>query len=407
MLREKYNELDRYADVVGDKAIDELYEAANPLDGKEVVHINSTAYGGGVAILLSSIVPLMNDLGIEMGWRQIIGRTDFFVVTKVIHNALQGAEVDFTEHRKEMYFNINRKNAIYTHLQDKDCVIVHDPQPLPLIEFYKKRQPWLWRLHIDISDKNQAIWKMLEPLVMQYDNMIVSMDKYKQLDLKLPQTIIMPSIDPMGYINRELQDSEYDRYMKKYGIDEDKPIIAQISRFDKWKDPIGVVNAFKKVKKEVDCKLIMLGNMASDDPEGQEIYDQLIEMTANDNDIQIIGAQSSYLVNALQRKASVIIQKSIREGFALTVSEALWKGTPVVGGNVGGIPLQIIDGKTGYLVNNIDECANRVIKLLKDPKHAKELGRNGREHVRKNFLVTRHIMDYINLLKQTMIFYKV
>lgn len=394
-----------YRPIIGDSFIDEIYEHATPLIEKHIVHINSTLYGGGVAEILNSLVILMNELGIDTGWRQIKGTTDFFVTTKMLHNAMQGAKLKLSNHRKKIYLENNELNSIYTHIEDHDAVIVHDPQPLPLINCYRKRQPWIWRCHIDISNKYEETWNYLRQFVAKYDSMVVSMEKYKQ-DVDIPQEIIMPSIDPFNFTNQEMKESEIDRYLDKYGIEQNKPIISQISRFDKWKDPIGVVYAFKKIRKQVDCKLVLLGNMAQDDPEGQIIYEKIIKETENMKDVEIYTTESSFLVNALQRASSVVLQKSIREGFALTVSEALWKGTPVVGSNVGGIPLQIIDGKTGYLVNNIDECADRVVKLLKNPELAENIGKAGKKHVKNNFLITRHLMDYLNLLKKLIIHYK-
>ncbi|MHA1797723.1 MAG: glycosyltransferase [Candidatus Helarchaeota archaeon] len=406
MLRIKTRNLKKYKDIVGESYIDELYGVADPLYGKEIVHINSTLYGGGVAMILNSLVPLMNELGISAEWHQIKGNPDFFVTTKMIHNALQGADIELTNHRKEIFVKNNELNAIYTHFEDSDCVIIHDPQPLPLITCYQKTQPWIWRIHIDISSKNENCWKFLKKFISKYDHMVISMEKYKQ-KIKMPQTVIMPSIDPFNYTNIELSNSEIDRYLKKYEIDQDKPIITQISRFDKWKDPLGVIKAFKIIREKFDCKLILLGNIAQDDPEGREIYNDIKNKAEGMKDVSVLVVDSSFLVNALQKIASVVIQKSIREGFALTVSEALWKGTPVVGSNVGGIPLQILDGKTGFLVNDEKECANRVLQLLNNPKLAEEIGMNGKEHVRKNFLITRHLMDYIKLLRREVIHYKV
>ena len=301
---------------------------------------------------------------------------------------------------------MNRRNSIFNHLENTDCVIIHDPQPLPIVSYYKKRQPWIWRCHIDLSERNKHVWTFLQKFVNQYDAMIVSMEKYKQA-VDLPQEIIMPSINPFNDKNKELSEKRINHYLKKYGIERDKPIITQISRFDRWKDPIGVVNAFKFIKKKFDCKLVLLGNMAQDDPEGQVIYQELMKHVENEPDIVVSTVESSLLVNTLQTISKVVIQKSIKEGFALTVSEALWKGTPVVGGNVGGIPLQIIDGKTGYLVNSVEECADRVLKLLKNPNLAEKIGNAGKEHVKKNFLMTRHLRNYVELLKKLVINYKV
>ena len=379
---------------------------AKPLYDKRVIHVNSTLYGGGVVEILNDLVIMMNELGIDTEWHQIKGTPDFFTTTKIIHNALQGARKGLSKNRKINYLEVNRRNSIYNHLEDTDCVIIHDPQPLPIIKYYNKRQPWIWRCHIDISKRNARVWRFLKTFVDDYDAMIVSMDQYKQL-VDLPQHIIPPSINPFNDKNKELDEEEVEYYLHKYNIPNDKPIISQISRFDKWKDPMGVVDAFKIIKEKFDCRLVLLGNMAQDDPEGQEIYGNLMAHVEDEEDIIVSTAESSLLVNALQRASEVVIQKSIREGFALTVSEALWKGTPVVGGNVGGIPLQVLDGKTGFLVDSIEGCAKNVLKILKDPALARQLGEAGKEHVKTNFLMTRHLEDYIKLLRQFVINYKV
>ncbi len=379
---------------------------AGPLYEKRITHINSTLYGGGVVEILNDLVIMMNELGIDTEWQQIKGTPDFFTTTKIIHNALQGAKKGLSKNRKNIYLDVNRRNSIYNHLEDTDCVIIHDPQPLPIIKYYNKRQPWIWRCHIDITNRNPRVWRFLKGFINDYDAMIVSMDKYKQV-VDLPQHIIQPSINPFNDKNKELNEEEIEYYLHKYNIETDKPIISQISRFDNWKDPIGVINSFKMIKKKFDCRLVLLGNMAQDDPEGQEIYSNLMSYVENENDIIVSTAESSILVNALQRFSKVVIQKSIREGFALTVSEALWKGTPVVGGNVGGIPLQVLEGKTGFLVNSVEECAERTLKILKDPQLGIAMGEAGKEHVKNNFLMTRQLVDYIKLIKQYVINYKV
>ena len=396
----------KFAPIIGYSTVSKLIELAKPLYDKRIVHVNSTLYGGGVVEILNDLVILMNELGIDTEWHQIKGTPDFFTTTKIIHNALQGARKGLSKLRKEIYLEVNRRNSIYNHLEDTDCVIIHDPQPLPIVEFYNKKQPWIWRCHIDIAHRNMHVWKFLKNFIDHYDAMIVSMDQYKQL-VDLPQHIIPPSISPFNEKNMDLSDDQIVSYLQSFGIETNKPIISQISRFDNWKDPIGVVEAYKIIKKKYDCRLVLLGNMAQDDPEGQEIYGNLMTHVENEPDITVSTAESSILVNALQRFSKVVIQKSIREGFALTVSEALWKETPVVGGNVGGIPLQIIDGKTGFLVNTVEECADRVLRLLKDPDLAKKLGEAGKEHVKKNFLMTRHLEDYINLLRKFVINYKI
>lgn len=391
--------LKNYSSIVGEKLVDEIYEEAAPLEDKHVEHINSTYYGGGVAEILSSLTLLMNDVGIKTGWRLLKGSQDFFNVTKKFHNALQGENIRLSENKKKIYTECSEINSIIMHIHSLDAIIVHDPQPLPLINFYKKKQPWIWRCHIDLSNPNKELWSYLKQFIEKYDAVVVSMEQYKQKDLQKPHHIIQPSIDPLTVKNKFIPDSVVKRYLSKFGVDLDKPVISQVSRFDKWKDPLGVVNSFEIIKKQVDCKLVLLGSMATDDPEGEIIYNRLMEKVKGNNDIIVINYADDFLVNCLQRASDVVIQKSIREGFGLTVTEALWKGTPVVGGNAGGIPLQVIDGKNGYLVNNVKECADRTIKLLKDPRLREELGTAGIGHVKKNFLITRHLMDYIHLLK--------
>jgi len=394
--------LNDYKNIVGEELIQKIYEEAAPLDKKHIEHINSTFYGGGVAELLSSLVLLMNDVGITTGWRLLKGHPDFFNVTKNFHNALQGENISLSENKKRIYLETNETNSIFMHIDFADCIIIHDPQPLPLINLYEKKQPWIWRCHIDLSDPNKALWEYLKQFIEKYDAVIVSMEKYKKKDLKKPYYLITPPTDPLTTKNKFIPDSVVRRYLSRFGVDLDKPIISQISRFDKWKDPMGVIKAFEMIKKEVDCKLVLLGSMATDDPEGSVIYGKILEKVKDNENIKVINHADDFLVNCLQRASDVVIQKSIKEGFGMTVSEALWKGTPVVAGNVGGIPLQVIDGKNGYLVNSPTECADRTIKLLRDPKLREEMGKAGIEHVRENFLITRHLMDYIKTLKSMM-----
>ncbi len=392
------NNLDKYRDVVGDKIIDNIYEDASAASNKHVVHVSSTYYGGGVAEILSSLIPLMNNAGIETGWRLIQGNPDFFSVTKAFNNALQGAKIHLTNMKKRVFLECNKRNSIFTHIESHDFVFVHDPHPLPLINFYKNTKHWIWRAHFDMSNPNPIIWNYLKEFVLKYKRMIISIKEYRKKDIPLGQHVIPPCIDPLSYKNKELLEVRINKTLSKFGIELDRPIITQISRFDKWKDPIGVVKAFKLIKKKVDCRLVLLGNMATDDPEGQKVLEKLHSYGDKIEDLKIINFENDILVNALQRVSSVVIQKSLREGFGLTISEALWKGVPVVGGNVGGIPKQITDGKCGYLVNSVKECADRTVKLLKDPKLAKKMGERGREHVRKNFLITRQLGGYIKVL---------
>jgi trehalose synthase len=397
--------LEDYRQIVGDKVIGEIARKARGLYGKHIVHINSTYQGGGVAEILNNLLPLMNDIGIDTGWRTLHGFPDFFEITKKFHNALQGESIHFTERKKHLYYQANGDFATYTHI-DHDCVIIHDPQPLPLIKFYKKRQPWVWRCHVDLSNPNEKLWEFLSSFMLRYDVVIVSNKNYVKKDLPVEQVVIYPAIDPLSSKNMDIPEGDIDKYLKKYGVSTDKPLITQISRFDKWKDPGGVIKVFKLVKEKFDCRLILCGNLATDDPEGIRMYERTereAQKLIKQGDVVLVtdpAAANFIFINALQRKSSVIVQKSSKEGFGLVVTEALWKGTPVVASNVGGIPLQIIDEKNGFLLdfNDTQGFAEKIITLLKEPALAEEMGRKGREHVKNNFLITRLLIDYLDLL---------
>jgi trehalose synthase len=393
------NFLPKYKKIIGEKEIEEIEEEAAPLTERHFVHVSSTHYGGGVAEILNSLVYLMNDLGLKTGWRVIKGSPDFFEITKKFHNALHGEEIRLTGIKKKIYEEYNKRNAVIHHIGNHDYVIVHDPQPLPLIKFYKKKHTWIWRCHLDLSTPNRKVLNYLKGFIERYDATIFSHKKFQQ-KMKVPSHIIHPSIDPLNPKNLEVKERKCIKFLSKRGIDCDEPIISQISRFDKWKDFTGAIKAFELVQKEVKCKLVLLGNTADDDPEGKQIYDKIKEKVNGNDSIILLTENNDFLVNVLQRSSEVVIQKSLREGFGLTVSEALWKETPVVASNVGGIPLQVINGKTGYLINTPKECAKRIIQLLKNPKLAKKLGKKGKEHVRKNFLITRHLKDYLSLFKE-------
>ncbi len=396
--------LDKFRGLLGDKTIEKIYDSASPLSEKSAVHINSTYQGGGVAEILNSLIILMNDAGIKTDWRVLHGSHDFFSVTKKFHNAIQGERIRLTELKKKTYYITNVNNAIFTHL-NHNFVIVHDPQPLPIITCYKKRQPWIWRCHIDISEPMKELWDYLKMFIVKYDAMVVSMNKFRERNLPdhiIPQFIIRPSINPLNTKNDLISESTISRYLQKMGITTEKPIISQVSRFDKWKDPKGMVKIFRLIKKKLDCQLVLMGSMAADDPEGQEIFEQVEKAVGEDKDIHLVMNAPDIAVNALQRSSSVVIQRSLKEGFAITVSEALWKGKPVVASNVGGIPSQVLDKKNGYLLDPMDlqGFADRIIHLIKHPELSKKMGEFGKEHVRNNFLITRHLLDYINLLKK-------
>ncbi|HAR61972.1 MAG: glycosyl transferase family 1 [Candidatus Margulisiibacteriota bacterium] len=393
--------LEQYREIVGDEVIALLYKKARKLNGKHIVHINSTHMGGGVAEMLVSLIPLMNELGIDTGWRVLHGNPDFFQITKSFHNGLQGESISLNEIEKKLYTRTNEFFSSFTHL-GHDLVIVHDPQPLALIDFFKKHQPWLWRCHIDLSHPNQELWDFFKRYIIQYDRVIVSNEIYKQKDLPIDQHILYPAIDPLSSKNKELSEEEIGNTIKKYALPTDKPIITQISRFDKWKDPEGVIDVYKRVKETIDCRLILCGSMASDDPEGIEIYERVRTKAQHDPDIILLTIENNILVNVLQRISSVLIQKSLKEGFGLTVTEALWKGTPIVASNIGGIPVQITDGVNGFLLypNDIDGFANKIIQILQNPDVGASMAANGKETVKKYFLMTRLLSDYLELLSE-------
>ena len=397
-------DIESYRKIVGDEVIAKIYKTARKLYGKYILNINSTYQGGGVAEMLSSLVPLMNGTGIDAEWRILHGNPDFFTVTKKFHNALQSADIHLTDLKKNLYVDTNGTFSVYTHIKH-DAVMIHDPQPLPLITFYKKRQPWIWRCHIDLTAPNPEIWDYLKSFILRYDAVIVSMEKYKRKDLPVEQKVISPAIDPLTPKNIPLPQDTINKFLKKFNIPTDKPLITQISRFDPWKDPLGVIEVFKKVKEETDARLVLCGNMATDDPEGYKIYANIVKKEKSlidKGDLILLTTENNILVNVLQRVSDVIIQKSTREGFGLTVTEALWKGTPVVASHIGGITLQIKDGWNGFLLEpkDYDGFAKRIIQILKDKNLARELGKNGIEYVRENFLITRLLLQHLELLRE-------
>nr|WP_303715936.1 glycosyltransferase [Methanoculleus marisnigri] len=383
-----------YEQYIGKEAVRRIKAKARPLRDMHVMHMNSTYYGGGVSQILSSLTLLMNSLGIQTGWRVVHGPPDFFSVTKKFHNALQGAEINLTGRKKEIYEDVIHENAVRNHL-DHDVVFIHDPQPLPLITHYRKKSPWVWRCHLDLTAPNREVWNYLLPFVEKYDAVVLSCGEYRR-DLRKPQIYFTPGIDPFSIVNRELSEDAVDERLAHYGIPTDLPLVVQVSRFDHWKDPEGVIQAFQKARKEEECTLVLVGNVATDDPEGAEVYRSLLAHRSER--IIVKSVQDGALVNALQRRAAVVLQKSIREGFGLTVSEAMWKGAAVIGGNVGGIRHQIQDGESGFLVSSVDEAAERIVRLLRDPDLARQLGRAAHERVREHFLFTRTVEQYLNLI---------
>ena len=398
------NNLANYTKLVGKSEIDKIHTEAERLSEKHFLCINSTYQGGGVAEILNSLVPLFDRVGIDFGWRILHGTPDFFTITKKFHNALQGNKINLSKRKKDIYYETNKRFSTFTHI-DHDLVIIHDPQPLPLISFYEKKQPWIFRCHIDISEPNREVWDYLKGFIQKYDRFVVSLPEYQKNDLNIAQTVIRPAIDPVSVKNKPVSDTKISKYLEKYGIERKKPIISQVSRFDPWKDPIGVVKVFERVRKKMDCQLVLLGQFATDDPEGQKVL-QSLEKKVNKSqfkkDIKLLIVDNAFLVNCLQRASSVVIQKSLREGFGLTVTEAMYKGTPVVASNVGGILIQVIDGVNGFLHNPSDyngfSCS--IIKLLKDEKLRVEMGKAGKEHVKENYLITRLMLDWLELLNK-------
>lgn len=406
--------IEKYRDIVGDKVIDKLQEKVKDFACAKMVHVNSTYYGGGVSELLNSLVILLNKLGIKTTWHLLKGTNSFFNITKRFHNALQGADIKLTDYMKNTYKKVIKNNSIFMHLEDFDFVFIHDPQPVALINYYKnnknktnsynkskEKQKWIWRCHLCLLSPKKSVWNFIKRYVNMYDISIFSSKQFMQ-KLNIPQKIIMPSIDPLTEKNKYMKPETVEKILSLYAIDLNKPIISQVSRFDPWKDPLGVIDSFKIIKKKVNCQLVMMANIAIDDPESSSMHKKILEKIKKEKikDIHLLVNvhDNDRTVNALQRASSVVLQKSIKEGFGLTVTEALWKGTPVVGGNVGGIRLQIIDGKTGFLVNNVKECAEKTIYLLKHKKKARQMGNLGKEYVRKNFLTPRELLDYLDLM---------
>lgn len=391
--------IEDYGEFVGREKIEEIKDIAVKLEGKHIVHVNSTYSGGGVAEILNSMVTLMNRVGVETDWRLLKGSHSFFDVTKKFHNSLQGEKLNFTDRDKRIYLDEIERNALMHHFHEHDLVFIHDPQPLALMKFIKKKsQPWIWRCHIQINNANRKVWKFLHGFAKQYDGAVFSLPKYKKRDLNLPQFFVAPSIDPLSLKNKNLSEDQARKILLKESIKLDKPLITQVSRFDKWKNPLGVLQIFGMVRQRTDARLVLIGDMAADDPEGPKIYTKVVRQAEKMKDVYVITKKDDLLVNALQKMSHVVLQNSRREGFGLTVSEALWKETPVIGTNVGGLPLQIIHGKTGALVNDSRTAADWCVRLIKNHKLRIKMGIEGKEHVRRNFLITRHMYDYLNII---------
>jgi trehalose synthase len=395
-----------YTHVVGKELTERIRELAKPLEGQRVLHVSATAFGGGVSEILYTIVPLMRDVGIDAHWNVIFGKEEFFNATKLLHNSLQGAEETLSEEQWQVFDEINLVNA--EGLEGEwDTIVVHDPQPIGLRRGAQdKGRNWVWRCHIDLSEPNPAPIARLLPMIGEYDATVWHLPDYvpNGMDGKDGVHIIPPAIDPLSPKNMAFSPDDAAFVCNQFGIDVDRPLITQVSRFDPWKDPMGVIDAYRIVTKEVpDAQLALVGSMATDDPEGWEFFQKTFEYADGDADIKILNNLNNVgaiEVNAFQSQSDVCLQKSIREGFGLTVTEALWKGRPTVAGNVGGIPLQIKDGEDGFLVDSAEECAQRCIEILEDPELGKRLGRAGKEHARRHFLSPRLLRDWLELFNQ-------
>ena len=388
--------VDEYRKVVDEATIDRIYRKADAVRGLSVMHMNSTYYAGGVVEMLLSVVTMLNQLGIPTEWRLLRGTPEFYEVTREMHEAIQGGPLDLTEEKKKIYEQVIAENA-GRNIIEHDFVYMHDHHTMAMVEHYRKRGPWIWRCHLDLTAPNPDLIDYLRRFAEQYDAMVCILDEYKQ-DYSVPQFAIMPAIDPFTPKNKEMSEDEVLERLKLYDIPTDLPIVTQISRFDQWKDPLGVYDAFKQAQKEVDATLVFIGNKPSDDPEKNEIIDILMERQEKEERVIVLTVTDDLLVNALQRHATVVVQKSLREGFGLTVSEALWKGSPVIGGNAGGIPYQIDHGVNGFLVNSPEETGQRIVELVSNPDKARAMGRQGREKVRNNFLMTRLLEQQLTLL---------
>jgi len=393
-----------YTHIVGKETINEIRALAEPLQGKRVLHVNATAFGGGVSEILYTIVPLMNDIGLDAHWQVILGAEEFFNVTKLMHNSLQGDPQNISDQQWEVFQGYNAMNA--RDLEEGwDVVIVHDPQPAGLFNnASEKSRHWVWRCHIDLSTPNPQTIERLRPLIEPYEASVWHLQQYVPEGITDGVRIVPPAIDPLSPKNMAFSPEDAAFVSEQFGIDPERPLLCQVSRFDPWKDPMGVIDCYRAVKEKVpDVQLALVGSMATDDPEGWDFFNRTMAHADGDPDIKILSNVNNVgaiEVNAFQSQADVCMQKSTREGFGLTVTEALWKGRPTIGGNVGGIPLQIVDGESGFLVSSSEECAQRSLEILEDPDLAMRIGKAGKEHARKNFLSPRLLRDWLKIFTE-------
>jgi len=392
--------LEDYRNIIGQGQVDALRFLAHELKGQTIKMVNSTSVGGGVAEMLNRLVPLLSELEVPAHWDVITGGNDFFEVTKAFHNALHGTAYELTKAAQEIFLMYNEQNRDRMQFGE-DMVVIHDPQPLALVRSRQKSHAhWVWRCHIDLSNPDAQVWEFLRPFVEQYDAAIFSSQSFAR-QLPIPQYLFYPCIDPLSEKNKELSDSQVQKICDEFGIDRSRPIVTQVSRFDRLKDPVGVVQAYKLARKYVDCQLVLAGGGAKDDPEGAAVLREVKEAAGNDPDIIILNLPPwcALEINAIQRASTLVVQKSIREGFGLTVTEALWKGKPTIAGAVGGIPNQIIHKLTGVLVHSVEGCAFQIRYLLTHPEFAGRIGVNGREHVKENFLITTNVKRWLLLFR--------
>ena len=390
--------LDAYRDIAPRGSVDFLFRLAERVQKKRILHVNSTKVGGGVAEILRSLVPLLQDAGLDARWEVITGTEEFFSTTKAFHNALQGQEQNIHPSMLQNYLEVNRENSKRLTFE-ADVVVIHDPQPAALVESRPREGKWIWRCHIDVSQPQRKVWDFLRQFVVKYNGAIFSLPRFAQR-LPIPQFLIYPSIDPLSDKNRDLTPREQEDVLRRLQIPVDKPILLQVSRFDRFKDPLGVIQAYRLVKKHHDLRLILAGGGATDDPEGETVLGEVRQAAQGDPDIRILllPPDAHLEINALQRAAAIVLQKSLREGFGLTVAEAMWKGKPVIGGFTGGITVQLVYGVTGFTVNSVEGTAFRIHHLLDNPEVMARMGQDAREFVRRNFLITRHLGDYLALL---------
>lgn len=404
-------EIDDYIEIVGEAKINNLKILAKEMQNKKIMHVNATAYGGGVAELLKTQVPLMQNLGICVDWYVISAKQEFYDVTKMFHNTLQGKSGKLTLEQENIYLEEIQKNSEDEIFSEYDYVIIHDPQPLALIDYVKnKKGKWIWRCHIDTSEPNEDVWNFIYPYVKNYDAVIFTLDEFvnQSADFK-NLTFIPPSIDPLSPKNTSMTRDEINKILYKYNIDKNRTLITQVSRFDPWKDPYGIIEIYRNIKSQglkygiSGLQLLLAGSMANDDPEGWEIYENILRKSGEDSDIHVLSnfhGIGDKEIKAFQYASNVVLQKSLKEGFGLTVAEAMWKEKPVIGGKVGGIKLQIDDGVNGFLVSSIEEATEKTRYLLQNPEIASEMGKIAKQTVKDNFLSTREIEDYLVLLNK-------